>query len=194
MWTYRLVGRVKDRVFATLARRSFSAWGERTVVRLPFRVEGEERISLGSLVTVGEGCWFQAIEHGEIVIGDGCQFSGYAVVSAAESIAIEPEVLVARNVHVIDHLHRFDLVGLPVLAQGLAAHGAVRIGRGAWIGTGAVILPGVTIGRNAVVGANSVVRSDVPDCAVAAGAPAKVIRYLRVNRDGRGAPTAPAAN
>jgi acetyltransferase-like isoleucine patch superfamily enzyme len=38
-----------------------------------------------------------------------------------------------------------------------------------------VIRPGVTVGRNAVVGANAVVTANVPDFAVVAGIPAKVI-------------------
>ena len=38
------------------------------------------------------------------------------------------------------------------------------------------VCPGVTIGRYAVVGAGAVVTKDVPDYAVVAGVPAKVIR------------------
>lgn len=53
----------------------------------------------------------------------------------------------------------------------------VSIGNDVWIGRGAVVLSGVTIGNGAVVGANSVVTSDVPDYAIVAGAPAKLIRY-----------------
>jgi 6,7-dimethyl-8-ribityllumazine synthase len=52
----------------------------------------------------------------------------------------------------------------------------VEIGPGCWIGTGAVILPGARIGRNVVVAAGAVVRGVVPDHAVVAGAPARVVR------------------
>jgi hypothetical protein len=52
----------------------------------------------------------------------------------------------------------------------------VEIGPGCWIGTGAVILPGARIGRNVVVAAGAVVRGTVPDHAVVAGAPARVVR------------------
>jgi acetyltransferase-like isoleucine patch superfamily enzyme len=47
---------------------------------------------------------------------------------------------------------------------------------GASIGSGAVILCGLTIGENAVVGAGAVVTHDVPDGAVVAGIPARVLR------------------
>ena len=51
----------------------------------------------------------------------------------------------------------------------------------AWIGAHVVVLAGVRIGRGAVIGAGSVVTRDVPDMAVVAGVPAKLLR----DRDGR---------
>jgi acetyltransferase-like isoleucine patch superfamily enzyme len=49
---------------------------------------------------------------------------------------------------------------------------------GASIGSNATILCGITIGKNALVGAGAVVVKDVPNDAVVAGNPAKVIKYL----------------
>ena len=46
-----------------------------------------------------------------------------------------------------------------------------------WIGTQSIIRRGVTIGNGAVIGANSFVNKDVPDFAVVAGSPAKIIKY-----------------
>lgn len=45
-----------------------------------------------------------------------------------------------------------------------------------FIGANAVVIEGVHVGRNAVVAAGSVVISDVPDNAVVAGVPARVIK------------------
>jgi len=53
------------------------------------------------------------------------------------------------------------------------------IRRGAMIGANVTILPGVTIGLGALVGAGSVVTRDVPDGAVVAGNPARIIKYVR---------------
>ncbi|MEM7778110.1 MAG: chloramphenicol acetyltransferase [Pseudomonadota bacterium] len=53
----------------------------------------------------------------------------------------------------------------------------VHIGHDAWIGHGAVILPGHNVGIGAVVAAGAVVTKDVPDYAIVAGVPARVIKH-----------------
>ncbi len=53
----------------------------------------------------------------------------------------------------------------------------VTIGNGVWLGDTVVITPGVTIGDGAVIGAGSVVTRDVAPYAIAAGNPARFIRW-----------------
>lgn len=54
--------------------------------------------------------------------------------------------------------------------------GDVRIGRHVWVGQDSMVLHGVTIGKGAIIGAKSLVKSDVPETAIVAGTPAKVVR------------------
>jgi acetyltransferase-like isoleucine patch superfamily enzyme len=51
----------------------------------------------------------------------------------------------------------------------------VVVGEGAWVGANAVII-GCRVGSGAVIGAGAIVTCDIPDRAVAVGAPARVVR------------------
>jgi serine O-acetyltransferase len=55
--------------------------------------------------------------------------------------------------------------------------GAPTIGDNVYIGPGAKVVGKVHVGSNVAIGANAVVTSDVPDCAVVGGVPAKVLSY-----------------
>lgn len=55
----------------------------------------------------------------------------------------------------------------------------INIGDNVWFGGNCVVLSGVNIGNNVIVGAGSVVTKDIPDNAVVAGNPARIIRYTR---------------
>ncbi|NUR56102.1 MAG: N-acetyltransferase, partial [Acidobacteria bacterium] len=50
------------------------------------------------------------------------------------------------------------------------------------IGTNATILGGVRIGEGALIGAGAVVVNDVPPGAIVAGVPARVLRYAATTR------------
>lgn len=62
-------------------------------------------------------------------------------------------------------------------AWGVLTEGECVICDDAWIGVDAVILRNVRVGIGAVIAANAVVTSDVPDFAVVAGVPARIIKY-----------------
>jgi acetyltransferase-like isoleucine patch superfamily enzyme len=179
---YRFAVRARAKAFSLLSAGAFESFGARSVLQPPIRVGGEHRIAVGSDVFVGAGAWLQAIPgpdgEGRIEIGDGTSLAGGCVLSSAVSVKLGPRVLFARNVYVADHRHAFADGTRAVLDQGIEQVAPVSIGDGAWLGENVVVGPGVTIGRGAVIGANAVVLDDVPERAVAVGAPARIVRRL----------------
>jgi acetyltransferase-like isoleucine patch superfamily enzyme len=144
-------------------------------------VSGEKRIWIGKNVGIGAGSWLNAIPDGDnaspaITMGDGTGLAGLCVISAVREVVLEENVLLARYVYISDHIHRYDLANVPILAQGVSKIRPVRVCVGAWLGQNVVVCPGVTIGRGAVIGANSVVNRDIPEFTVAGGAPARVVK------------------
>jgi acetyltransferase-like isoleucine patch superfamily enzyme len=91
-------------------------------------------------------------------------------INTARSVTIGDEVGLGTHTALYTHgAYPSELRGAPV------AFAEIRIGDRTWI-PGAVVNPGVTIGRDCVVGVGSVVTRDIPDGALAVGAPCKVIR------------------
>jgi acetyltransferase-like isoleucine patch superfamily enzyme len=175
--------RITNKIFSFAISGAFAGFGKHTVLTRPLRLVGEERIRIGDHVFLGGGCWLQALPDDVncsvvLSIGSGTSIAGACVISAVHEVRIEEDVLIARNVYIADHRHRFDVTELPILAQGLDQVAPVHIKRGAWLAQNVVVCPGVTIGRGAVIGANSVVKQDIPDFAVAVGSPARVVKRI----------------
>jgi acetyltransferase-like isoleucine patch superfamily enzyme len=176
---YRLAVRGRNKLFSLLAGGAFDSFGDHTVLQLPIRLSGEQRMAIGSRVFVGAGSWLQVVGDGRgvaLTIGDGSAIAGHCVLSATHSIRLGRDVALARNVYIADHTHAYDDPGRPIPEQGLADVRPIEIDDGAWLGQNVVVLPGVRIGRGSVVSANAVVTKDVPDYSLAVGAPARVVR------------------
>ena len=107
-------------------------------------------------------------------IGRNVKVSSHTFI--CEGVTIEDDVFVGHNVSFINDKYPRATAGNGQL-QTEADWRVVttRVKRGASIGTSATILCGVTIGENAIIGAGSVVTKDVPDNAIVAGVPARVV-------------------
>lgn len=128
---------------------------------------------------------------------------GSSRLSAAGSIEIGDDVLMAWGISVVDHdggsfdwRERRNMIQreAEVLRKGYnrAIHSRewhpdgirpVKIGRRAWVGFNVIVMKGVSIGEGAVIGAGAVVSEDVPAYCVAAGNYARVIKQLPVPLD-----------
>lgn len=70
------------------------------------------------------------------------------------------------------------VIGQGITIGGRGKHGGPPvIGNNVHIGPGARILGKFRVGDNSIVGANAVVISEVPENAIVAGVPAKIIKY-----------------
>jgi acetyltransferase-like isoleucine patch superfamily enzyme len=110
-------------------------------------------------------------------VGKRCKISSHTFV--CEGVTIEDNVFIGHSVTFINDSY----------PRATASHGNLQteadwkveqtvVKKGASIGSGATILSNVVIGENAIVGAGSVVTRDVPANSIAAGNPAKVLRYI----------------
>jgi len=140
-----------------------------------------EDVSVRGALVMGKKAYVEreTIINGPVTIGSSvfinnrCEINGETI--------IEDDVTIGPGVRFLSKTHE---IGSESFRAGNLHHRPIRVGRGVWIGGGAIILGNVTVGRGAVVGAGAVVTRDVPENSVVVGNPARVIKTLGPGYDG----------
>jgi virginiamycin A acetyltransferase len=162
--------------------------------KLPAKIDAGAKIvnsELAGDVAVGEG---SLIENaclsgmGRIIVGNYSTINGpnTDLYSLHNPIRIGNFCSIARNVSMQEYDHIMNRCTSYFILNHVfgedwkketVSKGPIDIGSDVWIGTQTVIVSGSKIGHGAVIGANSVINGEIPPYAIAAGSPAKVIKY-----------------
>lgn len=118
------------------------------------------------------------------IIKSGTRINGRISIKGGGGLEIGKYCALGEDIHIITSNHDINVLNIQYALQ-LEINNTifsnskknVYIGNNVWIGDSVIILPGVNIGDCAVIGAGSVVTRDIPSFAVAAGNPARVLRY-----------------
>jgi len=134
-----------------------------------------ENVEIGDGVYVGHGAILKAYHRNRLVIGEGSWIGQMCFFHSAGGIDIGRNVGVGPAVKILTSSHAEAGRDVPILHSPIET-ALVSVHDDADLGIGAILLPGVTVGRGAQVGAGAVVTKDVPDWAVVAGNPARLLR------------------
>lgn len=123
----------------------------------------------------------------QVEIGEFSYGSCFIPKACAPSVKIGKFCSFGKGVKVITQNHPYNVISThPYFYESKFGYlendnllpSCTEIGNDVWIGDSAIILPGCkTIGNGAIIGAGSVVTKNVPDYAIVAGNPAKIIKY-----------------
>lgn len=152
--------------------------GKRITVRKNFelRMCNNAYLSIGDNCIINENCFFQLTLPSPVLkIGEWVTFGRNCIIACKGNIEIGSFTQIGAHCFIIDQNHSFKANDLILNQRADIRH--VKIGQDCWIGAYVKILAGVTIGDGVVIGAGSVVTKDIPNNAIIAGVPAKIIRY-----------------
>ncbi len=158
------------------------------------RLKMGNHVYLGTRVVITE-----ANSGGPVTIADHVQIYGNAIIETGSggSIRIDEGTHIQPGLHLHSHLAEIHIgshveiaancafynydhgttAGTLIMNQALRTRGDIVVGDGVWLGHGVTVLQGVTIGTGAVIAAGAVVVSDIPPNAIAAGIPARVVKF-----------------
>ena len=158
---YRVIGKHIPSDMGPIGR--FSNKFRRLLCRPLFR-ESARIFGVDEGVNFGNGACIVMRAHANI--GKDCSITGKGIVT------IGRHVIMGHECMIITQNHKY-------LEEGYDGYDVkdVLIDDYSWIGHRVTILPGVRLGKHSIIGAGSIVTKDVPDYAIAAGVPAKVIRF-----------------
>ena len=187
----KIIKKISNKIRISIVKHSLKSCGVNLKFGEDFFVREPENIEIGDNVKFGNNCKIEAWESYNshktgmkptLIINGNVTITSNSYISCANEIVIGYGTLFGENVFVTDNFHgnnSLDEINIPPICRNLYSKGPVRIGKNVWIGRNVCVMPNVSIGDYAVIGANSVVTHDIPAYAIAAGAPAKVIKMIK---------------
>lgn len=171
----RLASAVRKLVVRIANPHARIRFGRRVYVGPGFglHIPGGGRFEVGDDVEFRRGFRAEIEGQGEVTIGPRTAFTYDTVIQCTQRVSIGADCGIGHSVTIVDGQHNFEDTTRPFGEQGYEWH-PISIGSGCQVTSKATVL--ASVGDGSVIAANSVVTRDVPDHAVAAGAPAKVIR------------------
>ena len=180
------VSKAINRIRWILSSKTLKHIGDNSHVEENFSVIGGQFIDIGNDFSSGKNLKIHAFEIDDsrkprIVIGNNVTMTDNCYLSAAGEIKIGDGTLLGENTFICDNFHGGNTLKelkTPPNKRKITYKGSVDIGKNVWIGRNVCVMPGVSIGEESVIGANAVVTHSIPAHCIAAGVPAKVIKYI----------------
>ena len=146
------------------------------LVLLDAKGEANRGIEIGDGVFLGRGT-ILSCKDGDIRLGDHANLGFHCEIFSGSSVTVGHHGLFAAQAYLVGGGHEFE-GDVAVIDQPRRSRG-ITLGDNVWLCTGAKVLDGVRIGSDVVGGANAVVNEDLPDGAIAAGVPERVLRQRK---------------
>lgn len=122
-------------------------------------------------------CQILISKNAQIKLGKNVYIGEFSRLVSRKQISIGDNTLLANNVSIYDHDHRFGNPDKTIADQGFM-NGNVEIENNCWLGTNVVVLKNTVINKNSVVGANAVINGINKISGVYVGIPAKLKKEL----------------
>jgi len=202
-WTGSLPGAAGILMRKVFWPRLFGACGkgvtfaDNIVLRHPRRIHLGERVILSEgvvldarhdeqdkVIVLGDDVMLSvnvmiSCKNGCVTVGDNTGLSAHTIIHATNDcpVSIGRDGIIGPQCYLAGGgNYHSDRTDVPIREQGIQNDGGVTLADDVWLGARTTVLGGVTMHRGSIAGAGAVVSRDVPQYAICAGVPARVIR------------------
>jgi len=116
---------------------------------------------------------------GRLDIGNYCHIASNVLINGKPFVMIGDHTALAASCKIYGSTTKSEGASMsPMSPEGMiiTSEIGIKIGMNSLIGINSIVLPGAKIGNNSCLGANSICQSEIPDCMIALGNPAKIIK------------------
>ena len=113
-----------------------------------------------------------------IEMGDDSGIGAYA--ELPDNTIIGKNVMISRNVFILNRNHQFERTDIPINDQGYKETKQTVIEDDVWIGLRSILTPGRHIKKGTIIAMGSVLTKDFPEYSIVGGNPAKLIKSRSV--------------
>jgi acetyltransferase-like isoleucine patch superfamily enzyme len=126
------------------------------------------------------------VSRGGLTVGENTLYNGECKIKGEDKVFIGKYCAIAENFRVIASNHNYKYASLQNTfyvnhfgekPPPLRKKQPITIGNNVWFGDNVIVVPGAKVGDGACIGAGSVVTGEIPPFAIAAGVPARVLKY-----------------
>lgn len=169
-----LFEKVMNYFISFLVRHNIKKCGKNLKIHIGFVYRYPKYIEIGNNVIIGKHTTLssEGLSTQYLKIESGVSIGNMNKIDFSGGITIRENAHIAHNVLISTHDHGYDYRNEPMGKP-------LEIGKNAFIGSHCIILHNVNyIGKNALVGTGAVVTKNVPDNAIVAGNPGKILKYV----------------
>lgn len=146
------IGKISNHIRVFLCKRIFKKCGHINTINRCVKFGSGRNIEMGDYSGIG------------------------ANVELPNDTIIGKNVIVSRNVFILNRNHEFGSIEVPIIKQGLRETKQTVIEDDVWIGLRTIMTPGRHVKKGTIVAMGSVLTKDFPEYSIVGGNPAKIIK------------------